>query len=245
MSADFPRILTLLRKEKGISQKSAAAELKVSQALLSHYEKGIRECGLDFLTRCADFYNVSCDYLLGRSPDRSGLTLTYEEIPDPEQAGRENRSLVSLLPMLNKKLVANSLNILFDLLTKSKNKALTAEVSSFLMLGCYRMFRVLHTANPKNQEQMFGVPVHLADAYAAAAMQVAQANASAIAHGQPAQGMPAIADVAPLRISTELLQQNYPLFSSSLFNLVSASEQRIGPEYKDKEKETSKVSQAT
>ena len=81
MNADFPRILTLLRKEKGISQKNAAAQLGVSQALLSHYEKGIRECGLDFLVRCADFYNVSCDYLLGRSPERSGSQLTVEDLP--------------------------------------------------------------------------------------------------------------------------------------------------------------------
>ncbi|MBD5104133.1 MAG: helix-turn-helix transcriptional regulator, partial [Ruminococcaceae bacterium] len=40
MLNDFPRILTLLRKEKGISQKQAAEELGVAQALLSHYEKG-------------------------------------------------------------------------------------------------------------------------------------------------------------------------------------------------------------
>ena len=53
MNAEFPRLITLLRKEKGISQKQAAAELGISQALLSHYEKGVRECGLDFLIRCA------------------------------------------------------------------------------------------------------------------------------------------------------------------------------------------------
>ena len=63
MNADFPRLITLLRKEKGISQKQAAAEFGISQALLSHYEKGIRECGLDFLVKCAKFYGVSCDYL--------------------------------------------------------------------------------------------------------------------------------------------------------------------------------------
>ena len=34
----FPRIITLLRKERGLSQKKAAEELQVSQALLSHYE---------------------------------------------------------------------------------------------------------------------------------------------------------------------------------------------------------------
>lgn len=39
MNADFPRLITLLRKEKGISQKQAAAEFGISQALLSHYEK--------------------------------------------------------------------------------------------------------------------------------------------------------------------------------------------------------------
>ena len=55
---DFPRILTLLRKERGISQKQAAQDLGISQALLSHYEKGIRECGLDFIVRSADYYIV-------------------------------------------------------------------------------------------------------------------------------------------------------------------------------------------
>ena len=59
MNSDFPRILTLLRKERGISQKEAAGQLNISQALLSHYEKGIRECGLDFVVRAADFYHVS------------------------------------------------------------------------------------------------------------------------------------------------------------------------------------------
>ena len=70
MQSDFPRVLALLRKEKGISQKDAAKELGVSQALLSHYEKGIRECGLDFLIRAADFYGVSADYFLGRTDIR-------------------------------------------------------------------------------------------------------------------------------------------------------------------------------
>ena len=46
---EFSRIITLLRKERGITQKQAAQDLGVSQALLSHYEKGIRECGLDFV----------------------------------------------------------------------------------------------------------------------------------------------------------------------------------------------------
>ena len=101
MSSDFSRIITLLRKEKGVTQRKAAEDLGVSQALLSHYEKGIRECGLDFVVRVADYYNVSCDYLLGRSADRSGLTLRVDEIPSPETA-KDSIYHGSVLPTLNK-----------------------------------------------------------------------------------------------------------------------------------------------
>lgn len=236
MSSDFPRILTLLRKEKGISQKNAAAQLSISQALLSHYEKGIRECGLGFLVRCADFYGVSCDYLLGRSPDRQGSTLTVEDIPEPDDPDKENRSIGTILPVLNKKLLANSQNILFDLLQKADNKALTMEASSFLMLACYRMFRIVYSANLKNQEAMFHVPAHVADHYAAAAMQISGVNAAAIAKGQPVSGMEAITNVEPLAVSTELLAENYPRFASSLLNLIQTSEARIGYNGNGKEK---------
>ena len=79
---EFNRIITLLRKERGITQKQAAQDLGISQAQLSHYEKGIRECGLEFVVQVADYYNVSCDYLLGRSAERSGQTIRVEDLPD-------------------------------------------------------------------------------------------------------------------------------------------------------------------
>lgn len=78
MEKTLPIILSELRKAKGISQKEASAQLGISQALLSHYEKGIRECGLGFLVRAADFYGVSCDYMLGRSSSPSGLDTQAE-----------------------------------------------------------------------------------------------------------------------------------------------------------------------
>ena len=46
MGIEFNRIITLLRKERGITQKQAAQDLGISQAQLSHYEKGIRELSL-------------------------------------------------------------------------------------------------------------------------------------------------------------------------------------------------------
>ncbi len=89
MKKSFPVILSELRKEKGLSQKEAAEQLGISQALLSHYEKGIRECSQSFLLKTADFYGVTCDYLLGKSTDRQGmgdfksLLLSEETDADP------------------------------------------------------------------------------------------------------------------------------------------------------------------
>ena len=71
MERSFPETLSALRRERNISQRCAAAELGISQALLSHYENGAREPGLAFVCRACDYYGVSADYLLGRTDDRA------------------------------------------------------------------------------------------------------------------------------------------------------------------------------
>ena len=90
--------------------------------------------------KVADYYGVSCDYLLGRSAERSGQTLTVEDIPEAESA-RDSHYHGSVLPTMNKKLIANSLNILYDKLGASRDKGLVTEVSGYLMLAVYKMFR--------------------------------------------------------------------------------------------------------
>ena len=223
---DFPRILTLLRKERGFSQKKAAADLGISQALLSHYEKGIRECGLDFVVRVADFYGVSCDYLLGRTPDRNGAILSMEDIPDPDAAGKENRFRGSLLPTLNKKLIANSLNVVYDLLQQCK--ALTNEVSGALNAAVYKSFRLLYSANGKNPQGLFAVQERLSKGAADAAQSLAEANAACLLSGEDVGELEAIGkDEAPA-LSPEQLTERYPLFANSLFNLIRNTEARMG-----------------
>lgn len=69
MNGAFSETLSRLRQTKGVSQRVAAGELGVSQALLSHYENGIREPGLEFVCRACDYYGVSSDQLLGRTGD--------------------------------------------------------------------------------------------------------------------------------------------------------------------------------
>lgn len=92
MNTMFNKRLVELRTEKGLSQKDVAADLGVSQALLSHYEKGIREYSLSFLCKAAEYYNVTTDYILGVTDSRSGLNSA--ELEDREEDSVFNTSSI-------------------------------------------------------------------------------------------------------------------------------------------------------
>ncbi len=228
MNKDFSRIITLLRKERGLSQKQAAADLNISQALLSHYEKGIRECGLDFVVRTADYYSVSCDYLLGRTPERTGATLTVNDIPEAGNNLPEGKvSKGNLLPTLNKKLLLNSIDVLFDILGKAGSKGLTTEVSAYLMVSVYKMFRTVYSSNAKNPQGLFAVAPHLYKGFASAVQSISEANACAIAGGHQAAGFDGLSkDSMPL-LTPESIGEEFPLYATSLFNLIQTTEGKM------------------
>lgn len=56
-----------LRKKKGMSQLRLATELNTTQNTISRYETGEREPGINELIVIADYFNVSVDYLIGRT----------------------------------------------------------------------------------------------------------------------------------------------------------------------------------
>lgn len=59
--------LAELRKKKGLSQYEMADRLGVSRGKLANYEQGSRQPDFDTLSKLADFFDVSTDYLLGRT----------------------------------------------------------------------------------------------------------------------------------------------------------------------------------
>ncbi len=59
--------LRKLREEKGISQMRLAIELCISQNSISRFENGVRKPDYDTLIQIADYFNVSLDYLVGRT----------------------------------------------------------------------------------------------------------------------------------------------------------------------------------
>lgn len=62
--------LLLLRNERNLRQSDAAKEIGIALYTYQRYEYGEREPVASVLKNIADFYNVSADYLLGRSDER-------------------------------------------------------------------------------------------------------------------------------------------------------------------------------
>lgn len=161
MSTDFSRSLALLRKERGISQRTASKELGISQALLSHYENGVREPGLSFVVKACDYYNVSADFLLGRTLSRDGTTiLSAETLPD---ASEEKDTVLrgSVMATLSRKLLVNSASMVFDLLGKTEDRKAIKAASEYLATALYKVYRHLYRADPANNEDIFSLSTHM------------------------------------------------------------------------------------
>lgn len=65
-----------LREKRGIIQEILAAELGITQQMLSKYEKDVTVIKVDILKRLAEYFNVTTDYLLGMSDVKKGFNRT-------------------------------------------------------------------------------------------------------------------------------------------------------------------------
>lgn len=85
--AEMGEILAELRKDKHLLQKDLADFLSISIGTVSNYETGAHEPDFETLCKLADFFQVSTDYLLGRTdlpydvrklsePVRNGITIS-------------------------------------------------------------------------------------------------------------------------------------------------------------------------
>ena len=221
MNSDFSRCLSLLRQEKGVSQRAAAKELGISQALLSHYENGIREPGLAFVTKACDYYNVSADFLLGRTLSRDGTTIGAEELYD-YSTEKDNVLHGSIMATLNKKLLVNSVGMLFDLLGKTGRKDAITAAAQYLSTAIYDLFRHLYRADGTQNEDFFSVPARrFLAGVASADMICSEADyVDALAAHVKEKGT-----FPPM--NNDALMQNYPGLYQSLLQVVHTSGERI------------------
>ena len=59
-----------LRMEKGKTQKEMAKDLGTTDVSIGRYEAGTREPKTDILNALADYFDVTTDYLLGRTDEK-------------------------------------------------------------------------------------------------------------------------------------------------------------------------------
>lgn len=134
MENKFAVRMKQIRKQKGWSQKLAASNLGISQALLSHYEKGIRECGLDFIIKAAQVYSVSCDYLLGASDSSADTVHSDPDRIDDDLVGSPK------LQQAKKDAVA-SLDILYSIAARLGNPKFHNDFNNIVFNCIYRLMR--------------------------------------------------------------------------------------------------------
>ena len=224
MNTNFPRTISLLRKEKGLSQRAVAKALGVSQAVLSHYENGLREPGLEFVAAAADYYKVSCDFLLGRTMSREDYTIKPEDLPDMSEE-KDNILRGSLLATLSKKLIVNSVSLIFDLVGKSKSKKLISETAMFFNVAVYRVFRTLYSAKGKNSDSVFSLNDKLWSDLAASESAMNAFNIKCAAENI---SLSEDAEEALLpELSQEYITKEYPALSQSLFSVLQTTGKRL------------------
>lgn len=214
LNSDFPRIITFLRKERGLSQKQVAADLGISQALLSHYEKGLRECKLDFLIKVADYFEVSTDYLLGRTVQRKIASVNASDIPDSDEIRHLKGNIIN---QINRKLLMNTTTVIFDLLAQIGDKRLTNAVSNYLMSAEYQIFRTIYSAEENNSQNMFSIDRRRYKNLTSASMMLElEAIDFIIEKGE-----------ISLALSPDVISNYFDKGASSLFNLIQFSERTI------------------
>ncbi len=75
--------LKQLRTEKGVTQGDVAKELNITRQGYANYENEITQPSPAILTKLADFFNCSIDYIVGREDDVGNINinsaLSFEE----------------------------------------------------------------------------------------------------------------------------------------------------------------------
>lgn len=118
--------LKKLRNEKNLLQKEIAKKLKITTSAYGFYEQGKRTPDTEILNKIAEFYNVSIDYLLGRTNIRdSADKITNSLNSNPELSefwnSLRNREDLQLLFEQTKDLSPKNINQIIRIIKAIKD----------------------------------------------------------------------------------------------------------------------------
>ena len=118
----FNERLKELRKERSVTQQSLANSAQISRSIISEYESGLVEPTLTMLKKLADFFNVSTDYLLGRTDELGGVIAPSPTAPGLSEKEREILRLYNGLNSASKELIEQTLKTLNGVAEKGNSR---------------------------------------------------------------------------------------------------------------------------
>lgn len=107
-----------LRKNSKITQEQLGNAIGVSKMAISYFEKGKKAPGRETLEKIADHFNVTTDYLLGRSEDPE---LNEEENNTVTEEGKNIMALIESLPEDERKKAWEQLEMYVTYMKNKKN----------------------------------------------------------------------------------------------------------------------------
>lgn len=93
MYDSFESRLKMLRKEKGDTQETLGYAVDVNRTAVANWENGIRRPSLLTIRKLALYFNVSTDYLCGRTNDRRQATIAPVSEIDLAKLNRDGLKL--------------------------------------------------------------------------------------------------------------------------------------------------------
>lgn len=91
----FADRLRELRTQRNLTQFELASKLDVNKQTISQYERGVRRPDLESLSALCDYFNVSTDYMLGKS-DVTLRFLTSDQLSLVDGVGLKNSTPAAL-----------------------------------------------------------------------------------------------------------------------------------------------------
>lgn len=96
----FGDILRELREENKMTQEDLGKLINVTKQAIYNYEKGDNEPNLTTLVKLSDIFNVSLDFLLGRTKQRQNLLIKNQLLLDTLNDKNKKRILLDMCKSL-------------------------------------------------------------------------------------------------------------------------------------------------
>lgn len=112
---DLTNILIMLRTEKGVTKKNVSDATEIPYTTYIKYESGERkDISLPALIKIADFYNVSLDFITGRTQVRE-MNTQDKWLPTPEEVEAVEQKIIDIYTQLSPKLRRAGIGMLMDI----------------------------------------------------------------------------------------------------------------------------------